>query len=900
MIRMIQSTSAAQAKSYFNNALQKSDYYVNDQELSGSFHGRLAERLRLNKTVTKEKFSCLVENLHPATGNKLTQRNAKQRTVGYDINFHCPKSVSVLHVLSKDNHILDAFTQSVSDTMLAIEEDSQTRVRKNGRDENRSTGELLWAEFIHQTARPVKDVAPDPHLHCHCFTFNMTWDKTEQQFKAGQFRSIKRDMPFYQAMFHKRLADNLIKLGYRIKRTRKAFEIENVPQNAIDLFSKRTNEIGHYAKTNNITDKKELDALGARTRSKKQKGMTMNQLKNDWRKQIRELGMNGNEANGTIIRHPNVKDTLRLSSKQCVDHALQHSFERISVLQDRRILEIAYRHGLGSSSVSIANINKAFIKDKRIIHVKDNDLTFCTTHQVLEEEQRMVNLACQGKGKFQPFYNSTPSFKLNGEQAEAALAILTTKDQVSIIAGKAGTGKTTLMKETVRLIEETGKEVLTVAPTAQAARGVLKDEGFEQAETVAKLISDKSLQAKLKDGVLWVDEAGLLGVKDMAALIQIAVDNNARLILGGDTNQHASVARGDALRLLEVVAGLSTSKVSKIYRQKHKVYKMAVQAISGGDIKEGFKQLDSINSIKEIDKAKPAAMLVNDYMASMQKDKTALIVCPTHKQGELISNEIRKALKKAGKIGKADIDASCLVNLNLTEAEKNDIRNYAPGCILQFNQNSNGIKRGSRWVVESIKNNLLELTNKEKQSLQFPIERKKDFDIFQQTNLPLSKGDTVRITRNSFDAKQNRLNNGQELKVVGIDKKQLVRLQNTKSKAEYLLPKDFGHINYAYCMTSHASQGKTVDDVLIFQPSETFPATDMKQFYVSVSRGRNSVSIYTDDKQALFDQVMKPRSRMSAIELLKVSSKKITDDSPKNQKENKTMNKLTSPLYYPV
>lgn len=208
MIRMIQSRSAKQAKQYFNDALQKSDYYVSDQELIGSFHGHLAERLRLKKMVTKDDFVCLVENIHPATGEKLTSRKTKNRTIAYDINFHCPKSVSVLHVLSKDNHILDAFKESVATAMLAIESDSQTRVRKNGADENRETGELLWAEFIHQTARPVKEAPPDPHLHCHCFTFNMTWDKTEQLFKAGQFQSIKRNMPFYQAMFHKTLADN--------------------------------------------------------------------------------------------------------------------------------------------------------------------------------------------------------------------------------------------------------------------------------------------------------------------------------------------------------------------------------------------------------------------------------------------------------------------------------------------------------------------------------------------------------------------------------------------------------------------------------------------------------------------------------------------------------------------
>ena len=58
---------------------------------------------------------------------------------------------------------------------------------------------------------------------------------------------------------------------------------------------------------------------------------------------------------------------------------------------------------------------------------------------------------------------------------------------------------------------------MVVAPTADASRGVLKSEGFENAETVAKLLVDKKMQDKLKNQVLWVDEAGLLGTKDMTA-----------------------------------------------------------------------------------------------------------------------------------------------------------------------------------------------------------------------------------------------------------------------------------------------------------------------------------------------------------------------------------------------
>ena len=441
---MIESRSAGHAKAYFSDALSKSDYYVSDQELAGVWQGRLAERLGLSGFATKEAFFALCENTNPVTGKNLTPRTREDRRTGYDINFHCPKSVSLLHAFAGDHHILDAFRESVAETMTAIEADAKTRVRKGGKDADRETGELAYAHFIHQTARPVGDFLPDPHLHSHCFVFNATWDATEGQIKAGQFGDIKRDMPYYQAMFHKNLADRLASLGYRIKRTAKSFEVEGVPQHAVDLFSKRTDEIGRMAKEKGITDPGQLDALGARTRSKKQKGTSMAELRASWRAQVHSLGK-GN-VDDQPVRFAPGKGSLSLTAVQCLDHAVLHCFERASVIDDRRLLENAFRHALGCSTVKLEAITSAFKADQRIIHVKDKGRQVCTTVDVLREEKRMVELARQGQGKMFPLYENAPQLALTGQQAAAVSHVLTTPHQFSIVRGAAGAGKTTRVR----------------------------------------------------------------------------------------------------------------------------------------------------------------------------------------------------------------------------------------------------------------------------------------------------------------------------------------------------------------------------------------------------------------------------------------------------------------------
>lgn len=865
MIRMIQSQSAGHAKAYFSDALMKSDYYVSDQELQGFWQGRLAARLGLFDKDMKDTFFALCENVNPQTGESLTPRTKDVRKVGYDINFHCPKSVSILHALAGDDHILKAFQESVTETMQCIEADGKTRVRLDGQQSERGTSELAWANFTHQTARPVEGQMPDPHLHSHCFVFNATWDDAENRIKAGEFRDIKRDMPFYQARFHKTLSDKLTGLGYDIRKTDMSFEIEGVPQKVLDLFSKRTDEIGRIAKEKGVTDAKELAELGARSRAKKQKGHSMDELKAEWLSQIAALGKS--DEDGKIVRHAPDRQKQILTAEQCLDHAIEHCFERASVMADRRVLEAAYRHAVGTSGATVEAISEQFRNDQRLIHITEKSRPMCTTKDVLTEEKHMVDLARQGKGKLIPTFEKAPDLNLEGQQREAVEHVLTTSNRVSIVRGAAGTGKTTLMKEAVGKMEQAGKTVTVVAPTAQASRGVLKDEGFENAETVAKFLTDATMQEKVKGQVLWVDEAGLLGTKDMTDLLDIATKQNAQLILGGDTRQHASVVRGDALRILNTVAGIRTAEVSKIYRQKNEDYKAAVEDLSKGRVKEGFDKLDDMGAIISVDPMKPNKQMVADYLDTLKKGKSAIVISPTHAQGEEATKEIRQKMKEAGLMGKKEIIGTSYKSLNMTEAEKADMRNYQDGQVVKFNQNVKGFKRGSIWTVEKM-DDQIKLVNDKGESNALPIGDSNRYSLYHEKEIHLAKGDKVLITDNSFDTKGRRLNNGMMLDVTKVSASGKIELKNEVSKSVYELDKGFGFISHAHTVTSYASQGKTVDEVFIYQPAGTFPATDAKQFYVSVSRGRDKARIYTDDKESLLDHAAELGIRQSAIELV--------------------------------
>ena len=187
MLRIIQNSSVAGAQRYYSTA----DYYTEGQELAGVWRGTGARLLGLSGEVQRDDWDAMCDNKHPLTGEQLTARQRDVRRVGYDFNFHVPKSVSILYSLTQDERILDAFRESVGQTMTDMESEMQTRVRKAGKNEDRVTGNMVWGEFVHFTSRPV-DGVPDPHLHAHCFVFNSTWDDKERAWKAGQFRVPRR------------------------------------------------------------------------------------------------------------------------------------------------------------------------------------------------------------------------------------------------------------------------------------------------------------------------------------------------------------------------------------------------------------------------------------------------------------------------------------------------------------------------------------------------------------------------------------------------------------------------------------------------------------------------------------------------------------------------------------
>ncbi len=864
MIRITQQNSGKDAKRYYATA----DYYSEGQELIGSWGGLGAARLGLSGTVDQFAFERLCDNLHPQTGKPLTVRTRSDRTVGYDFTFSVPKSVSLLYALSGDQDVLTAFRGAVDETMRDMEAEMKTRVRVGGQDRNRTTGNMAWAEFIHTTSRPV-DGVPDPQLHAHVFVFNTTWDQKEGRWKAGQFQELKRDAPYFQAAFRVRLAGKLQELGFGIERKRGDFELAGMPKDVLGRFSRRTALIEKLAEELGISNPERKGELGASSRERKGKPMSMEELRKEWQAR---LSSDEQDAIAKVHRREIVTATPDPGHVKAVDHAIEHSFVHEAVIPERKLLTEALKRGIGE--VTVEQTSKE-LASRDLIRREIKGRPSVTTKEMLALESQMIDYARDGRGRCRPLGDPKRPISrewFNEGQKAAVSHVLSSRDRVMIIRGAAGTGKTTLEQEIGEALLEAGKPVVAIAPSVKASREVLREEaGLANADTVARFLKDKDMQQSAKGGVILVDEASLLGTRDMHNIFTIAKSVDARVLLVGDRRQHRSVSAGEPLKLLEKSAGLKVAEVTEILRQGGD-YKKAAKALSEGRTADAFFELDKLGWIKEVSDETRNHELAAAYLAATSEKKisgatkTALIVSPTHAEAGRITRAIRDGLKKQGKLGQERL-VDAWLPAHLTEAQRADASEYGPGDMLQFHQNAPGHTKGSRIIVGDASD--------------VPTAQASHFTVYRPAQFGLADGDRLRITAGGTtkDGK-HRLSNGSLLTVKGFTKS-----GDIIDQRGWVISKDFGHFTHGYVVTSHASQGVTVDKVFVGISSESLPATDQRTAYVAVTRGRQSVEVFTDDRDALLKAISRDDDSLSATDLNETMTEAST-----TQKRNRRRN----------
>ena len=671
MLRINAIPNNGAAKAYYSAG----DYYIDGHEAAAQWHGNGAELLGLSGAIERQDFERLCDNLHPATGNQLTAKHLDNRRVGYDLTFSVPKSLSLAYSLGGDERIATEFRAAVADTMAELEREMATRVRKKGADFDRTTGNMIWADFLHHTSRPIGGY-PDPQLHVHAVVFNATFDREEGQWKAGQFGRLKADGPYFQAVFRARLAERVQAIGYDIRRTKDDFEIAGVPERTLKEFSRRAALIDKMADQLGVKRPETKAKLGATTREAKAEGQTWPMLLRAWERRLKPGELQA--VNAAVADSINLPMAPLFDNAAALDWAVRHEFERSSVVPQRKLVTTALKHGVGS--VTLDGLYEELGQRKDLIRRTVNGVAYVSTHGIRKEEEAILKFAVQGRGRYAPLgvkgavvpdtlvpgENKSPSVS----QAAAIRHLWASPDRVIVWGGKAGVGKTDALKAALASVNVRWRPFAT---QSSASRGVLRESGFHNADTLASLFNSREMQESVRGGLIVVDEAGQTGSAEFRKLTDLAEGLGARILVVGDHRQHKSVARGDVLKLLVERANLPVAEVSEIKRQSGE-YRQVAEMLSKGQVGPAFTKLDGMGWVKETG-------VEADYLAALKAGKTALIVAPTHAEGDRLTDGIRERLKAEGKVKEEKVIRR-LRPLNMTKAEVQEAKKHPePGMV---------------------------------------------------------------------------------------------------------------------------------------------------------------------------------------------------------------------------
>jgi conjugative relaxase-like TrwC/TraI family protein len=619
---------------YLVGGREQADYYLGTDgipsEAAAELHGRLWARLGLGR-LDRVAFGRLAAGCHPVTGERLVKTShvtklepaTGQRVAaggfhvpGIDCNLSPPKSVSALlpFVSQQERAQLEqAHLAAVRVTLEELERQvAACRPTVNG-EQVHSPGELGVAVFTHHTSRPTSEVAaepgrpPDPQLHSHAFVFNLAF--CQDRYLAVDSRPIYQFASTAEAIYACQLAAELQRLGYRLvwrqTRTGRAWELRGVDDRIIRLFSSRHRQLERavadfQARRRRWPSLRERCRLAARDRAPKTHACQMPH----WPAYRAVLHRHGLQA-PTAHRE---RHRQRMAPQTAREEALRARLIGPDGLtgQDATIDQAALTKAVYQAATGLLNASETsrflerFLIGPDLVPVATTEGPRYTTAVLLQQEERIVEVA-RAKAHTRCVTPTTAilegavqlselaGVRLSPEQ-QAALRHLATPVGWASLEGRAGTGKTTLVRTLVRAYQANLQPVVLVSTAAETARRTARELGLDRGWTVeafTRAVRAGQLQPR-GDWVVLVEEAAMMDTHRMAALLEAAGPAAIRTL--GDPEQAQPVGAGGWHQLVDRVIG-GHAQLTTVVRQRNPRDRGVCAAIRDGHAHQALADL---------------------------------------------------------------------------------------------------------------------------------------------------------------------------------------------------------------------------------------------------------------------------------------------------------------------
>ena len=546
-------------------------------------------------------------------------RGAGERhRAGWDITFSTPKSFGILWAAgtAEQRAVLEEIQNDAVDQALQFIIDEgliEVRLGAGGRVRE-APAEILVAKFPHFTSREG-----DPACHIHSVLISAARAVNHGSADAKYYCLEPKRLYEWQlvlgAAFRTALSERLVKAGFALRPAGKdQVEIEAIPEAMIESFSKRAQQIRAVAEPDASAAEKEVAALA--TRRDKASVPTGAELEKRWNKELAAFEIDPWKVALEAGKNPRRQQTTEIDYDLNPPEIAGDTSVALAASTILRTESVLTRKSLLHRSFVEASLQGQEIKT---VYGEISDLEAAgklvrldqhkagqhwTTAAIAEEEAKLLRLVQERpRGSwFRPEATEAAlqaAQYLSNEQRKA-IRYATSFEPTSILESGAGTGKTTLIRGVVDIARKSGvRTIIGLAPSWVAADELRRSAGIE-AMAIARFRHELAAgQRSVPDAntLIIIDEAGMVGVRDMAAIFEIATIRTAAgetrsecspILLCGDRRQLASVSGGSALKAVaDIIERKAT--LTDVRRQTVDWQRAASVAMAQGDSEAGLR-----------------------------------------------------------------------------------------------------------------------------------------------------------------------------------------------------------------------------------------------------------------------------------------------------------------------
>ena len=795
-------TNGKQVENYYT----RDDYYSRDSKREDFWQGKLSENLGLNhKAVHKKHFAALI---HMTDKRK---NEGQKPTLGVDITFSCPKSVSILQAVSPEyREIVNRCLDETTDELISLIEEKFIRTRRGHAGKSLEyTQNILAASINHEVNR-------DDELdrHTHIFIPNMTLTQ-DGKILTIDIKFLMKQQKLFGAIARSKLASKLQREGIELEiddAEKGIYRVKGISREIEEYFSQRTTEILREQKQFGEDNPTAAQLATLKTRKAKNHKVDLDSVFSNTSDFLIKSGVK-------IQRHEKISPADIQTKKQIFSDALtdlelkNFSFTRAEIIQ--KVLNA----GL-NAQIQLDDVEKFINQSKRIRRATDSNGDEIFISRANEKcEQDMLDLLQLGQSYGQAIDSLTADRLLekviaekkytpNQEQVTAILTALTSKNSYVATQGLAGVGKTYFVKILREICEKCDIPVMGAAFAGAAADELANDSGISNCHTIDSLLlkyeneslrnlhkpinSDfqfkrnfnfRGLSKDSKGGFLVVDEFGLVDDIHARALMQLCAAKGWKLLAIGDYDQIPAINVGDAHRFL-IKHGATTCFLQNITRQRENLELLEVVKESVlGSVDTSFNLLgDKIQQIENWRQRQLAT--VDEYFSAMKKYEQKKIAVAT-----------------------------------LTNSERISINQLIRERLIQQSKLSEG--------------KIFRISNGDAKN---PAER----------DIEISGGDRIICLKND---KRIGVRNGSRGKIIDIDDSGKITMRTDSGNIISFHSDSYNCFDLGYAMTLNKLQGATVEKIICNADSNSH--FDRNKFYVAVSRAKLDAVIFTDDKEKL-------------------------------------------------